>query len=316
MAYGIVYLIIDGTNDREYVGQTTKTPEERFKEHEKKDSYIGNAIRAHGVENFVVVILKECKSPEELDRWEKHFIKSRDTKSPNGYNLTDGGDGTIGLERTPEHCANISVALKGRKLSPEHCKKISISHRGIHPTPETIAKRAASMTGEKNPNYGVPMSNKQRAKISAVERGYSPFQNLITELDTNYLSYTAFAELMGVRLTNISRKMLGQRNFSVKDIEKLVKIFGKPAEYLLQREDGKNYIKPPKIRRKVSPFQNLLDELYSLQLSYVAFAKLLGLSHQSISLKMHGKVSFTERDKKKLAEIFNKPIEYLLQRDD
>lgn len=314
MAYGIVYLIIDGTNDLEYVGQTTKTAEERFKEHEKKDSYIGNAIRAHGVENFVVVILKECKSPEELDRWEKHFIKSRDTKSPNGYNLTDGGDGTIGLERTPEHCANISVALKGRKLSPEHCKKISISHRGIHPTPETIAKRAASMTGEKNPNYGVPMSNKQRAKISAVERGYSPFQNLITELDTNYLSYTAFAELMGVRLTNISRKMLGQRNFSVKDIEKLVKIFGKPAEYLFQRDE--NFCFKPVTDCRKSPYKNLIAELDARQLSYPAIAEIIGSTKQSFCKKIRGERSFKDSDKKKLAEIFGKPIEYLLQRDD
>ena len=314
--YGIVYLIIDGTNDFEYVGQTRCALGKRFNQHTKNDSYIGNAIRAHGAENFVAIVLKKCASKEELDFWEKHFIKSRDTKYPNGYNLTDGGDGTIGLERTPEHCANISAALTGRKLSPEHCKKISMSHKGIHPTPETIAKRAASMMGEKNPNYGVPMPNKQRAKISAVERGYSPFQNLIAELDANYLSYTAFAELMGSRLSYISRKMLGQRNFSEKDIEKLVKIFGKPAEYLLQREDGKSYIKPPKIRHKVSPFKNLLDELYSLQLSYVAFAKLLGLSHQSISFKMQGKVSFTERDKKKLAEIFDKPIEYLLERNE
>lgn len=46
--YGVVYLLIDGTNDWEYVGQTTKTVEKRFKKHTQADSYIGRAIRAHG----------------------------------------------------------------------------------------------------------------------------------------------------------------------------------------------------------------------------------------------------------------------------
>ena len=91
--YGVVYTMIDGTNDMEYVGQTTRTVEERFKEHAKADSYIGNAIRAHGEDMFVIAILKVCYSKEELDKWERHMIRSRDTKCPNGYNLTDGGEG-------------------------------------------------------------------------------------------------------------------------------------------------------------------------------------------------------------------------------
>ena len=31
--YGVIYLLINAINDKEYVGQTTKTAEERFKEH-------------------------------------------------------------------------------------------------------------------------------------------------------------------------------------------------------------------------------------------------------------------------------------------
>lgn len=55
--YGVIYLIIDGTNDMEYVGQTTRPVEERFKEHMKSDFYIGGAIRAHGAENFAIAVL-------------------------------------------------------------------------------------------------------------------------------------------------------------------------------------------------------------------------------------------------------------------
>ena len=113
--YGIVYLIIDGTNDLEYVGQTTHSAEERFKEHAISKYYIGNAIRAHGVENFTTAILKECASKEELDLWEKHFIKSRSTKIPYGYNFTDGGEGVKGLHPSPKICSNNIESKEERK---------------------------------------------------------------------------------------------------------------------------------------------------------------------------------------------------------
>ena len=92
MAFGVIYLLIDGTNDREYVGQTRRSIKVRFNEHLHDTSYIGSAIRAHGAENFVIAILKECANQQELDYWERHFIKWRGTKYPNGYNFTDSGN--------------------------------------------------------------------------------------------------------------------------------------------------------------------------------------------------------------------------------
>ncbi len=38
-------------------------------------------------------------------------------------------------------------------------------------------------------------------------------------------------------LMSVSLKMREKYNFTVKDIAKLVEIFGKPAEYLMQRDD-------------------------------------------------------------------------------
>ena len=128
--YGVVYLLIDGTNDMEYVGQTIKTAEKRFREHTKSDCYIGRAIRAHREENFVIAVLKDCYSKEELDRWEKHFIRLRNTKCPNGYNMTDGGEGSIGLKFTPEQLARLSEAHKGHRHTEEQKAKISLALTG------------------------------------------------------------------------------------------------------------------------------------------------------------------------------------------
>ena len=39
------------------------------------------------------------------------MIKFRDTKPTYGYNLTDGGEGTVSLKRTPEQCTKTKKDL-------------------------------------------------------------------------------------------------------------------------------------------------------------------------------------------------------------
>ena len=111
--YGVIYLLIDGTNDMEYVGQTKRSVEQRFYEHKRGNHYIDHAIQKHDENMFVIAILKECYSKEELDFLERHMIRSRDTKVPNGYNLTEGGEGASGSKHIPEHNAKIAAANKG-----------------------------------------------------------------------------------------------------------------------------------------------------------------------------------------------------------
>ena len=198
--YGIVYLLIDGTNDREYVGQTIQTLEQRMNGHKCGNQYIDRVIRKRGADMLATAILKVCYSKEELNYWEKRLIKSRDTMAPNGYNLTDGGEGGI-------------------------------------PCDEVRAKMSTSQSGEKNPNYGKHHSASTRAKMSAAQRGYSPFRNLLNEIDARQFSYRSLAELMGISSMTLSGKMRCKQKFTERDKIKLVEIFGKTIEYLLQRDD-------------------------------------------------------------------------------
>ena len=89
--FGIVYLITNLLDGKKYVGQTTRTLEERFSEHVEADSLLGRAIQRDGAENFSREVLVECETPEELDAQERFYIKKLDCKHPKGYNLTDGG---------------------------------------------------------------------------------------------------------------------------------------------------------------------------------------------------------------------------------
>ena len=72
-------------------------------------------------------------SRKELDFWECHLILSRDTKRPNGYNLTDGGNGFSGFKHSPEHNAKISAALTGKSRPAEFVVKFSMIRRFYSP---------------------------------------------------------------------------------------------------------------------------------------------------------------------------------------
>ena len=337
--FGVVYLILNLVNSNRYVGQTVQPLKKRFKDHARsKKSLIGKAIRKYGKENFYCGVIKSCASKEELDYWEKFYIVALKTKEPYGYNRTDGGEGTIGYRHTPEcraklaaektgeknhffgkhlseeHRASIKTALTGKTRSPEHCKNLSLSKLGKPLPPETCIKMAEAQSGEKNHNYGKPCTPEVSSKISLKNRGNSRFQNLLKEIDAHNLSYYRLAELMGIAYTTVSAKMLGRLNFTAKDAAKLVEIFGKSAEYLLEEKICDTEC--VKAQRKDSPYKNLLNELDAHNLSYRRLAELLDVSHSSAALKMRGKRNFTNKDKAKLVEIFGKPLEYLLERTE
>lgn len=333
--YGIIYLLIDATNDKEYVGQTTRPFEARFYQHMHSNQYIDRVMRKRGEDLIATAILKECYSKAELDYWEIRLIKSRDTMAPNGYNLTEGGEGGkpceevcariaesrsgekhpfFGKHHTPQHCANIAKALTGKKRSPEHCANISKGKQGKTPKDETRDRMAESQLGERNHNYGKPRETETSVKISVKNRHGSQFKNLLAELDAHQLSYAALAKILNLAPKTISDKMLGKRKFTDDDKAKLAEFFGKPIEYLFQR-DEEACVNPSEPHRKKSPYKNLQNELDAQNISYTKLAELIGSTKQSVARKMRGERSFMDREKAQIAEILGKPVEYLFQRD-
>jgi len=98
----IVYLITNKINGKRYVGQTTKTLEHRFSAHQyapRGVSYLYNAIKKYGPENFSAETLVVVRTKEDMDFYEKFLIKEFDLRNPEiGYNITEGGEGVSGYK--------------------------------------------------------------------------------------------------------------------------------------------------------------------------------------------------------------------------
>ena len=201
MAYGVVYLILNMISGKKYIGQTRQSLGKRIASHKhNKKSLIGKAFHKYGVENFRYGVIKTCESKAEMDYWEKFFIATLKTKSPTGYNRTDGGDGTSGHVDSEETRKKKSVALKGVPKSLEHCAKIGLAQTGKkghfsghHHTEEALAKMKEANSGENHYNFGKHLSVEWCAKISANGRGETPYKNLSNEITERQLTYTAIA---------------------------------------------------------------------------------------------------------------------------
>ncbi len=125
---GCVYLI-SFPNGKRYVGMTKySSPELRLRNHRKNDSLVGRALRKY--DESEIEILARCTSWKELCELEKVYIASFNTKKPAGYNLTAGGDGSLGHSPTAKTRKKLSSKLWGNsrrlgiKFSRESLAKI------------------------------------------------------------------------------------------------------------------------------------------------------------------------------------------------
>jgi group I intron endonuclease len=154
----IIYQIQNKITKKLYIGYSTKF---NSNEELQKSRYWGsgihikNAVKKYGINNFERLVLVEniCDF-EELKNNEILWITKKNTKHPNGYNLTDGGGGKWGWKASEKTKEKLRLSLTNnpkvkRAWTPERRKQQAIRAK------ERLEKYRNNYKGENNPMYGV-----------------------------------------------------------------------------------------------------------------------------------------------------------------
>lgn len=121
-----VYLITNLVNGRYYVGKTIGDVKRRWSHHiykyrAEKRQYIYNAIRKYGPDCFDIQILSEGQDDKKLLNLEKVWITLLQSKfDAYGYNLTNGGQGTVGL-KPKTHCPKNHLLTEDNLIRRTNC---------------------------------------------------------------------------------------------------------------------------------------------------------------------------------------------------
>ena len=150
--YGVIYKNTNINNNKCYIGQTTVGFDRRYSGNlykNTKNSYLKRSIEKYGIENFEIIkIFDVAFSRNELNIKEMYWIDYYNSNvSDSGYNLTEGGEGSIGW----------------------------------HPSEETRNKMSENhwdCSGKNHPNYGKHLSEETRKKQSEIKKGKNPLDNL------------------------------------------------------------------------------------------------------------------------------------------
>lgn len=143
----IIYKTINLKNNKYYIGQDKKNNPEYL----GSGLLLNRAIKKYGRENFTKEILCECKTKKELNDMEIYWIKISNSISPNGYNISTGGEGGDNFTNNP----NKEII---RKKCISSANKIS-------------KQNSLRNKGENNPFFNKKHSKKTRKKMSISKKG-------------------------------------------------------------------------------------------------------------------------------------------------
>ena len=127
-----IYCITNNINGKTYIGQR-KCPKNRLPETDKymgSGSYLKNAQRKYGLQNFTKEILAITETEENINFLEEVFIKLYRANGKAEYNIADGGQIRFSGENAIKVYSKVSNSHKGRKRSEETKRKISQSLKG------------------------------------------------------------------------------------------------------------------------------------------------------------------------------------------
>jgi group I intron endonuclease len=212
----IVYKISNKKDGKVYIGITSQSLERRVQQHlfcvrQGVNSKLYNAIRKHGISSFKIDPIDKAVGLEELKYLEQMYIADYDSYR-SGYNLTLGGEGTIGYVPTEETRRKLAELRVGWKHSEETKAKQSKAR---------IGKPNHSVSGEKHPS--AKLTDTQRLEIALI---YETSNTSLSEIARMYdINKASAYSVVKKFFKNESLEAIGPKKrpfkLSASDIEKI-----------------------------------------------------------------------------------------------
>ena len=158
MKSGIIYLLTNMVNGKQYAGQTIDINKRMSAHRSKRELVVERAIDKYSWDSFEVKILEDNIPESKLDEKEIKYIAKYNTYH-NGYNCAPGGEGFSrgknhpmwgktgkdtpmwGKEHTKKAKQKMSESSKGKELSKEHKKQISNATKGENNPQSQLTKK-------------------------------------------------------------------------------------------------------------------------------------------------------------------------------
>lgn len=177
---GILYKLTF-SNGKCYIGITTESLKRRVQRHiyyarSGRNYALSAAIRKYGENGFCYDILGEFQSWIELAEQEIILIGEYNSMIPNGYNMTMGGEGTLGVKKSIEARKRIGEASSkrnlGKKLTDIHKKRVGDAFRGKSLSQETKEKMSMAAKSRKH-RFEISQEHKDKISASLLGRKHS-----------------------------------------------------------------------------------------------------------------------------------------------
>ena len=165
-----VYFHTNKANNKVYVGITSQRITSRwgkngckYLEKKKNGDFVqpkfARAILAYGWDGFSHTIFAEGLTHESACLMEMALIALYDSVN-NGYNITKGGEGAVGVTMPKEYCLQMSKRNKGKHFSPT--TEFKVGH-GF--SKETLKKMSEAKKGKPSWNKGLKGYNAGESNV-------------------------------------------------------------------------------------------------------------------------------------------------------
>lgn len=157
LSVAIVYALSSSSSPEliRYVGRTKhEDPNRRLKDHlwnarKDKPYHVYNWIRQviSSGSSVIITVLENNLSWEDSGTKEAYYIKKLKSEGYDLTNMTEGGEGSIGVVRSVEYRRKLSASHTGKKFSPEHIDNLRNVWVGRKHSLETRQKISQSQKG-------------------------------------------------------------------------------------------------------------------------------------------------------------------------